>query len=45
MKNHSRTGGKGRKGGAGYRTPSTFRFDAHQKGRDALAKNPFAKKR
>ncbi len=45
MKNHA--AGHGRKGGAGYRTPSSFRFTAHDRARTQKAKNlknPYLKK-
>lgn len=38
MKNHSRSNTK--RGSLGYRTPSSFRFTAHQKARDQQVKNP-----
>lgn len=38
MKNHAR-GNSGRKGGAGFRTPSSFRFNAHDKARVQKVKN------
>ncbi len=41
MKNHA--SGHGRKGNAGYRTPSTFRFEAHRKTRDQQIKNKYTK--
>lgn len=37
MKNHA--SGHGRKGNAGYRTPSTFRFETQRRTRDHQVKN------
>ena len=39
MKNHAN--GHGRKGNAGYRTPSTFRFETQRRTRDQQIKNKY----